>query len=78
MHTKCSEAKASAIKAYDSVMTSHLNGLLPCESDQIRQAQHLALEEGVTLFRAEVFGVSASSSEKYLGELTVRLTFNLY
>ena len=73
MHTKCTEAKFAALKVYESVMTSELDGLLPCESDNIRQVQERAIGESMRIFQEETVGVSASSSEKYLDELMVRL-----
>ena len=53
-------------------MTSQLDGILPCDSDEIRQAQQTAIGEGMRLFQEETFGVSATSSEKYLDDLMVR------
>ena len=73
MHTKCTEAKFAALKVYGSVMTSELDGLLPCDSDNIRQVQERAIGESMRIFQEETVGVSASSSEKYLDELMVRL-----
>lgn len=73
MHTKCTEAKYAALKVYESVMTSELDGLLPCDSDNIRQVQERAIGESMRIFQEETAGVSASSSEKYLDELMVRL-----
>lgn len=72
VHTKCSEAKLAALQVYESTMTSQLDGVLPCDSDEIRQVQQTAIEESMSLFQGETFGVSATSSEKYLDELTVR------
>ena len=73
VHTKCTEAKFAALKVYESVMTSELDGLLPCNSDNIRQVQERAIGESMRIFQEETVGVSASSSEKYLDELMVRL-----
>ena len=72
MHAKCSEAKAIAMQIYQSAMSSQLDGTLPRDSDEIRQVQQAAIEECMVRFQAETVGVSALSSEKYLGELTVR------
>ena len=72
VHTKCSEAKLAALQVYDSRMKSHLDGMLPCDSDEIRLVQQTAVEESMKLFQRETFGVSAISSEKYLDKLTVR------
>ena len=72
VHTKCSEAKLAALQVYESCMESHLDGVLPCDSDEIRLVQQTAIEESMKLFQGETFGVSAASSEKYLDELTVR------
>lgn len=72
VHTKCSEAKLAALQVYENTMTSQLDGVLPCDSDEIRQVQQTAIEESMRLFQGETFGVSATSSEKYLDELTVR------
>lgn len=69
VHTKCAEAKHAALKVYESVMTSELDGLLPCDSDNIRQVQERAIGESMRIFQEETVGVSASSSEKYLDEL---------
>ena len=73
VHTKCTEAKLAALRVYESVMTSELDGLLPCDSDNIRQVQERAIGESMRIFQEETVGVSASSSEKYLDELMVRL-----
>lgn len=73
VHTKCTEAKFAALKVYESVMTSELDGLLPCDSDNIRKVQERAIGESMRIFQEETVGVSASSSEKYLDELMVRL-----
>ena len=54
-------------------MTSELDGVLPCDSDDIRQVQQRAIEESMRIFQGETVGVSALSSEKYLDELMVRL-----
>ena len=72
VHTKCSEAKLAALQVYESWMKSQLDGVLPCDSDDIRLVQQTAIEEGMKLFQGETFGVSATNSEKYLDELTVR------
>ena len=72
VHTKCSEAKLAALRVYESWMTSQLDGVLPCDSDDIRLVQQSAIEESMRLFQGETFGVSATNSEKYLDELTVR------
>lgn len=72
VHTKCSEAKVAALQVYQSYMESQLDGVLPCDSDEIRLVQQTAIEESMRLFQGETFGVSATSSEKYLDELTVR------
>ncbi|XP_022790076.1 stress response protein NST1-like [Stylophora pistillata] len=69
VHTKCTEAKLAALQVYKSTITSELDGLLPCDSDKIRQVQERAIEEGTKIFQEETAGVSASSSEKYLDEL---------
>ncbi|PFX25984.1 guanylate-binding protein 7-like [Stylophora pistillata] len=69
VHTKCTEAKLAALQVYESTITSELDGLLPCDSDKIRQVQERAIEEGMRIFQEETIGVSASSSEKYLDEL---------
>ena len=53
-------------------MTSQLNGALPCDSNDIRQVQQTAIEESMKIFQAETYGVSATSSEKFLDELMVR------
>ncbi|XP_058943961.1 guanylate-binding protein 7-like [Pocillopora verrucosa] len=73
VHTKCTEAKFAALKVYESVMTSELDGLLPWDSDNIRQVQERAIGESMRIFQEETVGVSAPSSEKYLDELMVRL-----
>ena len=73
MHTKCAEAKLAALKAYESVMTSELDGLLPCDSDNIREVQERAIRESMRIFKEETVGVSVLSSMKYLDELVVRL-----
>ena len=73
MHTKCAEAKLAALKAYKSVMTSKLAGVLPCDSDNIRQVQERAIGESMRIFKKETVGVSLSSSVNYLDELVVRL-----
>ena len=73
VHTKCSEAKLAALKAYKSVMASELDDLLPCDSDNIRQVQERATGESMRIFKEETVGVSVSSSVKYLDELVVRL-----
>ncbi|XP_020607894.1 guanylate-binding protein 4-like [Orbicella faveolata] len=70
VHTKCSEAKVAALQVYQSYMESQLDGVLPCDSDEIRLVQQTAIEESMRLFQGETFGVSATSSEKYLDELT--------
>lgn len=72
VNTKCSEAKLVALQLYESNMTSQLNGALPCDSDDIRQVQQTAIEESMKIFQAETYGVSATSSEKFLDELMVR------
>ena len=72
VHTKCSEAKRAALEVYESMMTSQLDGALPCDSDDIRQVQQTAIGESMRLFQEETVGVSATSSEKYLDELMVR------
>lgn len=69
VHTKCTEAKLAALEVYESTMTSELDGLLPCDSDGIRQVQDRAIEDSMRTFQEETVGVSASSSEKYLDEL---------
>ena len=73
MHTKCTEAKLAALKAYESVMKSELDDLLPCDSDKIRQVQERASGDSMRIFKEETVGVSVSSSVKYLDELVVRL-----
>lgn len=73
VHTKCSEAKHAALQVYESTMTSQLDGFLPCDSDDIRQVQQTAIGEGMRLFQEETVGVSATSSEKYLDQLMVRV-----
>ena len=73
MHTKCTKAKLAALKEYESVMKSELDGLLPCDSDKIRQVQERAIGESMRIFKEETVGVSVSSSVKYLDELVVRL-----
>ena len=72
VHTKCSEAKVAAMQVYESAISAQLDGTLPCDSDEIREAQQTAVEESMQRFQAETVGVSAISSEKYLDELTVR------
>lgn len=72
VHTKCSEAKLAALEVYESWMKSQLDGELPWDSDDIRLVQQTAIEESMRLFQGETFGVSATNSEKYLDELTVR------
>ena len=72
MYNKCTEAKLAALEAYESVM-SELDGLLPCDSDYIRQVQERAIGESMRIFKEETVGVSVSSSVKYLDELVVRL-----
>ena len=72
VHTKCSEAKQAALQVYESWMRSQLDGALPCDSDEIRLVQQTAIGESMKLFQGETFGVSATNSEKYLDELTVR------
>ncbi|XP_078366228.1 guanylate-binding protein 7-like isoform X2 [Oculina patagonica] len=69
LHTKGSEAKLAALQVYESTMTSQLDGVLPCDSDNIRQVQQTAIGEGMKLFQEETFGVSATSIENYLAEL---------
>ena len=59
-------------------MKSQLDGVLPCDSDDIRQVQQTAIEESMKLFQGETYGVSAISSEKYLVELTVRKQEELF
>ena len=73
MHTKCTEAKLAALKASESVMKLELHGLLPCDSDKIRQVQERAIGESMRIFKEGTVGVSVSSSVKYLDELVVRL-----
>ena len=73
MHTKCTETKLAALQVYEKIMTSELDGSLPCGSDNIRQVQERAIEESMRIFQEETVGVSASSSVKYLDELMVRL-----
>ena len=60
------------MQVYQSTMSTHLDGTLPCDSDEIRQVQQTAIQEGMERFQAETVGVSAVSSERYMGELTVR------
>ena len=73
MHTKCTDAKLAALEAYESVMTSELDDLLPCDSDKIRQVQERAIGESMKIFKEETVGVSILSSVNYLDELMVRL-----
>lgn len=69
----------AALEVYESIMASQLgaHGVLPCDSDKIRDVQQSAVEESMARFRAETVGVSALSSEKYLDELTVRKCENV-
>nr|XP_058956417.1 guanylate-binding protein 6-like [Pocillopora verrucosa] len=69
VHTKCTETKLAALQVYEKIMTSELDGSLPCGSDNIRQVQERAIEESMRIFQEETVGVSASSSVKYLDEL---------
>ena len=73
VHTKCTEAKCAAVQVYDKAMSTQLDKCqLPCDSDDIRKMQKNAVEESMAVFQAEIVGVSALSSEKYLEELVVR------
>ena len=73
VHTKCFEAKRAAVQVYDKAMsTQRAKCKLPCDSDDIRKIQKNAVEESMLVFQAEIVGVSALSSEKYLEELMVR------
>ncbi|KAK2568392.1 Guanylate-binding protein 7 [Acropora cervicornis] len=70
VHTKCTEAKCAAVQVYDKAMSTQLDKCqLPCDSDDIRKMQKNAVEESMAVFQAEIVGVSALSSEKYLEEL---------
>ena len=60
------------MQVYQSTMSTHLDGTLPCDSDEIRQVQQTAIEETMERFQAETVGISAISSQKYLDELVVR------
>ena len=73
VHTKCSEAKRAAVLVYDKAMSTQLDTCkLPCDSDDIRKIQKNAVEESMAVFEAETVGISATSSVKYVEELTVR------
>ena len=69
--TKCTQIKAAAIESYDKTMESEMAGQLPCERDVIRQAQVIALDKALKLFKEETFGISTANIENYLSELTV-------
>lgn len=56
-------------------MTSQLDGELPCDSEEIRRIQQIAVEESMKEFQEGTVQISAASSEKYLEELTVRKFF---
>ena len=70
--TKCSEIKEAAIHLYESTMTSQLDGALPCDSEEIRRVQQMAVEGSMKEFQTGTVQISAASSESYLKQLTVR------
>ena len=72
VQTKCTEAKDAAFGLYSDTMTSKVKDLLPCDTDELRGCHLAALERGLELFEAEIFGISALNVDKYLKEWKVR------
>lgn len=71
IHTKCSKVKADAIQLFDNTMTSLLDGALPCDSDEIRRAHEIAMEESKKVFNTSTAQISDESCKSYLEELMV-------
>ncbi len=72
LEKKCSEVIEAAIQLYESSMTSQLDGELPCDSQEIRRVQQIAVEQSMKAFQEGTVQISAASSKNYLEELTVR------
>ncbi|EDO46532.1 predicted protein [Nematostella vectensis] len=70
IQTKCTEVMEAAKRLYKKEMTSRMEGKLPCDNDVIRQAHLDALDDSLTMFRTETYGLSAHSVENFLNQLT--------
>lgn len=75
--TKCTEAQASTFKFYSEKMTKHFDSKLPGDDDEITHRHDIALQEAQKKFGEKVYGIKATSVEKYLRALMVSILNNI-
>lgn len=69
--TKSCNAVTEALKVYEGVMESQLEGKLPCDNDELRNGHRMALENSEGYFMGETAGISTNTTEQYLNKLKV-------
>ncbi len=76
VETQCSNAKKAALKAYKTVMESHLSGKLPCDSEEIRKGHNAAFNKCENDLIEETAGLSTNTVEDCLIQLKVKAKYS--
>lgn len=76
--TRCSKAQTTAKDNYKVIMSSHLEGALPCDGDFILRSHSAALSLCKSCFMEETKGISTTTVQEYLIPLQgfIEETFN--
>ena len=71
IRSKCSQATMLALQTYKEKIETQLQNILPCTSDEIREAHRKAFAACLQTFKQETNSISVKNMEKYLKELAV-------